>query len=92
MCDGRGKTVYALDNTFMAIWEYFGDVVKCNSSVLLQNCQLISEETQNTNKPALFALSMLYCSAEFREAAAPTTSLKVPADSYKRWLQGSSAS
>lgn len=37
----------------MTIWEYFSEAVKCNSSVLLQNCQLISEDMQNTNKPAL---------------------------------------
>lgn len=84
--------MYTPDNTFMAIWEYFGDAVKCNSSVLLQNCQLISEEMQNTNKPALFALSMLYCSAGFREAAAPTTSCNAHTDSFRRWLQDSTAS
>ena len=50
----------------MTVWEYFGEAVKCNSSMLLQNCQLISEEMQNTNKLALFAPSMLYCSAGCR--------------------------
>lgn len=86
-----GERLYALDNTFMTVWEYFGEAVKCNSSMLLQNCQLISEETQNTNKLALFAPSMLYCSAGFREAAASTASCNSPADSVSRWVQGSNA-
>lgn len=91
VCDWRRKAIYSLDNTFMTIWEYFSEAVKCNSSVLLQNCQLISEEMQNTNKPALFASSMPYCSAEFREAAASTIFCNDPADSSRRWLQGFNA-
>lgn len=72
----------------MTIWEYFSEAVKCNSPVLLQNCQLISE-MQNTNKPALFASSMPYYSAEFREAAASTIFGNDPVDYFRRWLQGS---
>lgn len=73
------KTVHALDSTFMTMWEYFGEVVKCSSSMLSQNCQLISEEMQNTNKPALFARSMPYCGAGFKEAAAPAAACNIPA-------------
>lgn len=76
----------------MTMWECFGEVVKCISSMLLQNCQLISEEMQNTNKPALFARSMLYCSASFREAAAPTTACNIPAASFREMAAGPRAS
>jgi hypothetical protein len=87
--DRKGKTIYTIGITSVVTQEYFGDPLKCKSTVLLQNCQLISEETQNTNKQALFASSMLFCSAEFNKVASPVPPCNGPADSFRGCPQGS---